>query len=1118
MEIGAWLDDLGLGQYKQAFRENHIDGSLLDRLTAEDLSAIGVASVGHRRRLLDAIAAQSTGAGSLAVVEAAAPASAQVQPERRQLTIMFVDLVGSTARSARLDPEEMSDLLRGYQNAVAGEIARYEGHIAKFMGDGVLAYFGWPRAHEDEAERAVRAALATVEAVKRLPIPDNEPLAIRIGIATGLVVVGELIGEGAASEEVVVGDTPNLAARLQALAEPNGIVLGAATRRLLGQHFTLKRLGPLRIKGLEQPIAAFSVLAERQLESRFAGRHCGGPAPIVGREQELALLLERWRQAAGGEGQLVLLTGEAGIGKSRITEALVEAIRDEPHYLVRYQCSPYHTDSPLYPAVQQLTHAAGFNAADTPERRLSKLETLLLGAGDAPGDTAPLLAALLDLDAAHRFQPLNLTPQQRRSRTLALLIDQLVGLGQQQPVLWAIEDVHWIDPTTLELIELALDRAQACRLLILVTARPTFTAAIASHPTVTRLTLNRLSRDAIQLIITRITRGHPLPEGLLDKIAGRSDGVPLFIEEMTKAILESGLLSETAGSSVPDGRLDELAIPTSLHDSLMARLDRAQVAKHVAQIAAVIGREFDHATLVAISPVKGEELDAALEHLATAELIFRRGTPPDVHYRFKHALLRDAAYESLLKSRRQELHAGLARYLEERGSDIAHAQPELLAHHLTRAGLPERALPFWQIAGERAARDSANLEAIAHFRQALRLVESLPRDERSRVAQLRLQTLLMGPLIATSGYWADETIAVYDRALELWRDDDEPALHYSVIYGQIVGAVRRSGLAKALELAREFVARAEAEGDTGPMVVARRVSGLFHFFVGKTEQARRELVHALREYDAERHEVLTHQYGQNQRVSILTNLSITEWMLGYPGRAADLIAQAIDEARRSRHDYTLAYALTYGALQVHYCRRDALAVARASRELAEFASSRGLTLCHAFAQIGIGWSLAHDAGDHRAIERVAEGIAGLDASRTYYFRPFLLLLSAESQRLLGSAKSALASLDEALAVARERRDVWLEPELIRRRALVRSDLAAPIAEVEDDLSRAIEMARDRAARSFELRASRDLAALRAEKGERQQAHDLLTPVYDRFTEGFDTPDLIEARALLDELR
>jgi class 3 adenylate cyclase/energy-coupling factor transporter ATP-binding protein EcfA2 len=653
------------------------------------------------------------------------------EAERRQLTVLFADLVGSTALAQQLDPEDMRDVITAYQNTVAADVTRYEGHVAKYMGDGVLAYFGWPRAHEDDAERAVRAGLAVIQALAGRKTPEGQAVEARIGIATGLVVVGDLVGEGAAQEEAVVGETPNLAARLQGVAEPGQIVLSATTRGLLGELFELADLGPQVLKGIAKPVESYAVVGERAVESRYAARTAGSVLPLVGREQELALLLGRWRQSKTGEGQMVLLTGEAGIGKSRIARATIDAIEEEPQIRINYQCSPYHSDSALYPAIQQLIRAAGLATDDTPEAKLDKLEALLTQAHDDVGEVVPPIASLLGLEVEGRYGALELSPEQQRARTLEALISQLLNLAREHPVLFVLEDAHWVDPTTLELIELALDRIAEAPVLLLVTARPSFTHGFGGHPIITHLALNRLGRAQIEGMIARLSGGKTLPAEVLNEIVAKTDGVPLFVEELTKTVLESGVLRETPDAFVLDAPLQGLSIPSTLNDSLMARLDRLQPVKEVAQMAACIGREFDYGLLAAVSPLSDAKLREALDGLVTAELIFRHGQPPEATYTFKHALVQEVAYDSLLRTTRQNVHGRIAEALLAGPAETAAAHPELLAQHFTAANRPEDAVGYWLQAGRQAAERSANKEAIGHLNKGLAVLDLLPGPARS---------------------------------------------------------------------------------------------------------------------------------------------------------------------------------------------------------------------------------------------------------------------------------------------------------------------------------------------------------------------------------------------------
>ncbi|KIC08856.1 hypothetical protein RA19_18555 [Leisingera sp. ANG-M1] len=1115
-DVGNWLAALGLSRYEAAFRENDIDLEVVSRLTSDDLRELGVSSVGHRRKLLNAI----DGIGKKADTQLApGPTDAELgqaptsDAERRQLTVMFVDLVGSTELSARLDPEDMSAVIRAYQNAVAGEIARVEGHVAKFMGDGILAYFGWPRAHEDEPERAVRAALSIIATVSRL-IGDEKLLACRIGVATGLVVVGDLIGEGVAQEEVVIGDTPNLAARLQSVAEAGQVVVAEATCRLIGDIFVLKALPPQVLKGIATPISAFVVLGQRTLSSRFAARQHGEMSPIVGRDQELALLIERWRQVEAGEGQAILVTGEAGIGKSRIAEALVASIEEVPHTLLRYQCSPYHADSALHPAIQQITQAAGFEAEDSLDQRLDRLEALLAYGGDNAAslyNTAQLFAEMINLDGSKRYGELTFSPQQRRNRTLAAMVEQLRGLAQQQPVLWLVEDVHWIDPTTLELIVLALDCLADLRVLLVVTARPTFSAHLASHPTMTRLALNRLARAATRSIIERVIEGRSLPENLVDEIAARTDGVPLFVEELTKAIVETGMLGTTGITNDAGISLDNVAVPATLHDSLMARLDRLHGVKEVAQTAAVIGRAFDYQTLAALSEQDDATLQGALDRLVDAELVFRRRTGVHATYLFKHALVRDAAYESLLRSRRVALHHLLYDVLVSRGG----AEPEVRAQHAEAAGHREDALDAWEEAGRAAVKRPAFREAIADFNAAVRLCGELGSDPRWRRREQAIQLELGQALMASDGYQGQATVAAFSRAMDLADEAGDATLQLPAIYG--LWAARYIAVGGSPELAERFSTVAHSRPDTGPRLISLRALSLERFHAGRFRESLALAEQSLALYQPDAHNELKFRFGHDPRVAGGNYRAWCLWHLGFADQASEELENTLSWAREIQHPNTTGLALCMGATLVNLWLGRNDAAEQAAREALRVSEEMSLALWHAWALIHLGAAL-HRQGKGSGLADIE---AGFDEARrigSARFDPMHRSLAAEAYAKVGEHAAAANAMTLAFEAMAQSEDISAAAELHRTRAQINLAVDANArALAETDLHRAIEIARQQEALALELRAVRDLSKLLDLQGERHQAADKLTAILSKFTEGFETKDLWEARALLQSL-
>ena len=1094
--LKAWLERLDLGNYADLFATNEIGLRDLPYIDDADLKDIGI-PLGPRRRLLASIE-ELDFAGGASEPETSSERDGPQAPaggpsvERRQLTVLFCDLVGSTALSARLDPEEMRDVIRAYQDACAGVIARFDGFIAKFMGDGVLAYFGYPRAREDEAEMAVRAGLSLTEAVSRQTSPTGENLAARVGIATGLVVVGDLIGQNAAQEQSVFGDAPNLAARLQGIAGPGQIVVADTTRRLLGAGFIVEGLGEHTLKGLSEPVKAHAVLGEQAVESRFEAR-AGMPQPIVGRDQELALLRERWSLVKDGEAQGVLLVGEAGIGKSRIVRGLLDALREEPHTRIQYQCSPYQTDSALAPVIQQLQRAAGFAPEDTRESQLDKLQALLVPTANAHTDAA-LIAELLGLDGSARYGPLNLTPALKRAGTLEALTNQLVSLARAQPVLLVLEDAHWIDPTTLEMIEQCLDAIVGAPVLILMTSRPDHQPEIAAHPHVTRLTLNRLARAGVEAIVARLG-GARLSRELVDAIIAHTDGVPLFVEELTKAVLETG----------------ETSIPSSLHDSLMARLDRIPDVKEVAQMAACIGREFEYALLAEIVDLSQAELRSSLDQLASAELVFRRGAASSGSYLFKHALVRDAAYESLLKSSRERIHGQIADALERRGD----TPPEILARHAQYAGRLDAAADLWRQAGVLSVAQPAYKEAISNFGAAIRLCKTFGDDADWQRKELQIQVELGQALIANLGYQAAETLVAFERAVTLAETIGEPDLLMPSIFGlwasHYIANTSTGDLADRIE---EITAQS---GNTGHRCVYLRVRALEHFHAGEYRECLELVDRALAVYDPDRHRDLALTFAHDPRSAATNYQAWGKWYLGFSDQARDAAEDSIAWAREIGHPNTIGIALCYGVSLTNIWRRDLDRVEAAATEIVKLSEEKSLVLWDTWGRIYLTW-VRLQRGDGRALPDMEAAIETALRIGALRFGSWHLGMLAEAQSRLGRHDAAAATLQRAFDLQEKTKDAPLQADLYRLRAAVRLSASATSRDAAVvDLQRALAVARRQQALSLELRAARDLARLHADGDEVDRARDVLLPVHAQFVEGFDTPDVLESKSLLDEL-
>src|SRR5271165_36154 len=1121
MDVVEWLRKLGLEQYEPAFRENKIGADLLPSLTAEDLKDLGVILVGDRRRLSAAIAALR----SVPAVEAAAPdarSAAAPEAERRQVTVMFCDLVGSTALSTRLDPEDVREIVGTYCACCTDLITRGGGFVAKYMGDGVLAYFGYPQAHEHDAEHAVRAGLALVEAVPKLTTTAGDPLQVRVGIATGLVVVGDLIGSGETQERGVVGETPNLAARLQALAEPNAVVIADSTRRLLGNLFELKDLGPQDLKRVTEPAPVWAALRASSVESRFDALHTTSLAALVGREEESELLLRRWSTAKTGEGHVVLLSGEAGIGKSRLTAALLERLAAEPHTRLRYFCSPHHAESALHPIIGQMERAAGLAYDDKPQTQLDKLDAVLAQTSTSPEDAA-LLAEMLSLPNDGRYPALALTPEQRRQRTLEALISQLAALARQQPVLMIFEDAHWVDPTSLELVGRTIDRIKTFPVLFIVTFRPEFNAPWVGRSHVTSLTLNRLGEREVAAIIARLVGSMDLPADVMAEIVERSDGIPLFVEEMTKAVLEAEGegAARRAAAAVPSSAL---AIPASLHASLMARLDRLGPAKEVAQIASAIGREFSHALLASVARKPETELGLALERLIQAGLLFRQGVPPHASYLFNHALVQDAAYGTLLHEPRRALHARIAETLESRFAETVESRPEILARHCTEAGLIEKASGLWGKAGQQSLMRSALAEAAAQFTRALAQIATLPGTPARRREQIELQVALITPLIHVKGYAAAETKAaaeqarlLIEQAEALGEPPEGPLLLFSVLYAfWAVNYVAFNGDVLC-NLAAQFLTLAQKQNATVPLMIGHRLMGTSSLVTGDIAAGRAHFDQAIALYEPAEHRPLATRFGQNAGVAALSFRSLALWLLGYPEAALRDADDALMIAREMGQAATLMYALAHAAITSTLCGNHVEAAAHA-QQLVALAEEKNSPFYKALGMTQIGNVLALTGRASDAIEMLTSGTAAWRITgATLYTTPFLPHLACAYAEL-GRFEQAWGCIGEAMTAAETTKEKWCEAEIHRTAGEVTLLSPEPdAAKAQANFERALAIAREQQAKSWELRAATSLARLWHCQGKRRQARDLLAPIYGWFTEGLDTLDLKQAGALLDDL-
>ena len=1047
------------------------------------------------------------------------PASPLGNGERRQLSVMFCDLVGSTALSARLDPEDLRVVVRAYQATSAEVIARFDGHVAQYLGDGLLVYFGYPAAHGDDAQRAVQAGLGIIQAIdtlaSRLEAEQGVKLAVRVGIHTGQVVVGE-IGGGARREQLALGETPNIAARLQALAEPGTLIISSATYRLVRRFFDCEDLGQQSVKGVELPLGTYRVLGESLARGPAAGT-AGSFSVLVGREQQVALLVERWQDSADDVGQVVLLTGEPGIGKSRLVQAVKEHVAGSSHAVLEGRCSPYHQNSPLHVVTELLRGALDFGPDDTPGKKLDRLESVLAEIGIPSAEAVPLFRSLLGLPA-DRYPGLSWTPQRQRDKTIETLLAILWSGATRGPMLVVVEDLQWADPSSLELLTRFVEQGVLSRIFAVFTGRPEFRPPWPPRSHVSQVMLNRLPRRHVELMVTNLTAGKPLPAGLLQQIVARTDGVPLFVEELTKTVLESGLVEEREGRYELVGRLPSLGIPSTLQDSLAARLDRLGEAKMVAQLGATIGREFSHELLAAVSPLEPEPLRIALDRLVEAELVYRRGAPLVATYTFKHALILEAAYQSLLRSVRQQYHQQIAQTLEERFPAMQEAHPELAAHHYTEGGLAAQAIPYWQRAGQRAIRRSAAAEAVAHLEKGLGLVATLPETPLAQEQELELQ-IALGPVLSGSrGVAAPETVRAYERARHLCSQLGDTPRVFPALWGLWGYFSAQGKLRRAREIGEELLERARQTGDPGLLLQAHHALWPVLASMGNLAESRTHSGAGQPLYDPDKHPALAFVYGgHDARVCSHSWDALTLWKLGYPKRALEASEASLRLASHLTQPHSTAVALVYGSLLRHL-RRDEPAAREAADACIALAREHDFPQWLGMARIYRGSALAALDAVEEGLTEMLEGLAAYLATGAGAERPTFFTLLAEVHWRRGAWQDGLDVISDALYIIAENGECAYEAELHRIRGeLLLGCSPAGQGDAEASFHHAREIARSQKARSWELRATTSLARLWQRQGRRDEARGVLSEVYGWFTEGFDTADLEEANALLDEL-
>jgi class 3 adenylate cyclase/tetratricopeptide (TPR) repeat protein len=1132
MDVGDWLRSLGLGQFEAAFRDNEIDGEVLPKLTSDDLKELGVASVGQRRKLLSAI--ESLAAALAPPTAAPKPSQPHPEPvagsgptaptttetaERRHLTVMFCDLVGSTSISATLDAEDWRDIVGGYLDAASAAVTRMGGHVAKKLGDGIMALFGYPLVQENDAERALRAALEIQRSLAEINAKNagsgRPKLEARIGVETGAVVVDSL-GE-------IFGDAPNVAARVQAAAEPGSVWTTARVQRQVAGLFVAEDCGAYELKGVLEPVVLYRIV-----RASGGGRRSGQRAltPLVGRAEELTMLLGRWERARAGEGQFVTIVAEPGLGKSRLIEEFRARLVDTPYTWVEWASSQLLQNTPLHPIADWGRQR--FGGADTPvERRLADLETALQAVKLDPAEHVPLLAPLLDMplpeDRVAKF-----VPEELRRRQMAAMQAWLTAGARVQPIVLAFEDLHWADPTTLDLMRGLAERGALAPLFVVATTRPEFRAPWGARSHHGAIALTPLDRRQVAIMVAELAAKHSFSPAIVEGVNERTGGVPLFVEEVTRLLLERG---EQGGAH---------AIPPTLQQSLSARLDRLGPAREVAMIGAVLGRAFSYPLLKAIvTPVaavadrgradlneagyRGPDeagLQAALEKLAEADILLVEGLPPQAEYRFKHALIQDAAYENLLKSRRQALHRRAAETLRDQFPDRAAAQPEVLAHHFTEAGLSESAIEYWGRAGDQALRRSAFQEAIAHLGRAIEMADkaesAVPRhvveDAAAAGQRLKLQTDYGQAVMFTRGFAAEETRAAFARAAKLAANSEDFSGRFAAAHGQWTLALVRGELKSARELASTFLREAEGLGSFVEIGVASRGLAIISYLLGDFANARIHCERALAACDPERDREARERFSEDTCLTAMSWLVITMWQLGEVEHARKLIEAANRRSAELGHAPSMAHPLQ-ARFWLEFSRGDNASALAAAEALEALGREHGMPFWLANAKASVARARVRLNDPAGGAVEFEQALAALTESAGGDWLDRALL--AERELRTRGVDGALARIDEALALARRQEFQFNLPfaHLLRGEILFKRDSDDP-APAEEAFQTAIAVAREQGARSWGLRAALSLAKLYQSTGRPAQAHDVLAPALEGFAPTPEMPEIAEGKALL----